>query len=109
MADRYYIKARYRSCSNVCGLMIAALLPALLLCSGSNAWAQTVVRHLPRPYAETGPSGRTVIEFEIVVPPVDTKAAPITALTGSAYGARPGEPLLAYSVVRVLLPAGSSL
>ncbi len=109
MADRYYIKARYRSCSNVCGLMIAALLPALLLCSGSNAWAQTVVRHLPRPYAETGPSGRTVIEFEIVVPPVDTKAAPITALTGSAYGARPGEPLLAYSVVRVLLPAGANL
>jgi len=50
-----------------------------------------------------------VIELEIVVPPADTKAAPITALTGSPYGARPGEPLLAYSVVRVLLPAGANL
>jgi len=89
--------------------MIAALLPALVLCSGSNAPAQTVVRHLPRPYAETGPSAHAVIEFEIVAPPADTKSAPITALTGSAYGARPGEPLLAYSVVRVLLPAGANL
>jgi hypothetical protein len=109
LADRYYIKARYRSCSNVCELMIAALLLTLLLCSAGNAWAQTVVRHLPRPYAETGPSGRTVIELEIVVPPADTKAATITALTGSAYGARPGEPLLAYSFVRLLLPPDADM
>ncbi len=109
MTVRYYIKARFRSCSNVCELMIAALLLTLLLCSGSNAWAQTVVRHLPRPYAETGLSGRTVIEFEIVVPPADTKAAHITALTGSAYGARPGEPILPYSLARVLLPPDADL
>jgi len=109
LADRYCINARYRSCSNVCELMIATLLIALVLCSNSNAQAQTVVRHLPRPYAKTSLSARTVIEFEIVTPPADIKSAPLTALTGSPYGARPGEPLLTYSVVRLLLPAGANL
>lgn len=109
MADRYYIKAQYRSCKQGCKLILGALVFAVVLCSGGNAPAQTVVRHLPRPYAETGPSGRTVIEFEIVTGPADTKAAPITALTDSPCGARPGEPLLTYSVVRLLLPPSADM
>ena len=109
MVDRYDIKARYRSYNQGCELILGALVLAVVLCSGSNAQAQTVVRHLPRPYAETGPSARTVIEFEIVTGPADTKSAPFTALTGSPYGARPGEPLLTYSVVRILLPPDADM
>ena len=117
LADRYYIKGQYRSCNQGCKLILGALVLAVVLCSASNAQAQTVVRHLPRPlvamrssgYAETGPSGRAVIELEIATHTTDTKAAPVTALTGSSYGARPGEPLLAYSVVRLLLPPDADM
>lgn len=101
--------------------MTAALLVILVLCPGSNAQAQTVVRHLPRPlvamrrsgYAETGPSDRTVIKFDITGPPNSAatldKAGRNTAFDNLPRGGRPGEPLLAYSVVRLLLPAGADM
>ncbi|RKY12412.1 MAG: hypothetical protein DRP65_01385 [Planctomycetota bacterium] len=104
LTDRYYIKTRCHSCNRGRKLILGALVFAVVFCPAGNALAQTVVRHLPRPYEQPGPSDRTVIEFEIVTGPTDTKAAHITDITGPPHGARPGEPLLTYSVVRVLLP-----
>jgi hypothetical protein len=94
---------------------------ALLFFSDSNALAQTVaVRHtktalapLPQTHDENEGFGRTVIDFDITAPPISAdataKAGRSTPFEGLARSARPGEPLLPYTSLRVLLPAGADL
>jgi hypothetical protein len=68
-----------------------------------------MVTHLPQPHAVAADSDRTLIEFGLTAEP-DAKAAASAFLADPAHGtARPGEPLLSYSVVSVLLPAGADL
>ena len=123
MADCYHNKARDGFSGYVCKLMIRPLLfcLALLFFSANNASAQTVaVRHtntaltgLPQTHDENEGLGRTVIEFDITGPPIATpapdKAAHSTPYDGFARSASPGEPLLPYTSLRVLLPAGADL
>ena len=94
---------------------------ALLFFSDSNASAQTVaVRHtktaltaLPQTHDENEGLGRTVIEFDITATTISAgtpdKVGRSNPFEGLASTARPGEPLLPYTSLRVLLPAGADL
>lgn len=117
MTDSPYIKTPHRPCRNRFALIFAALVPALILCPAGNLLAKTVLRNPPRPlvevrrkgYSETGNQGRADIGLQITNHTADEKVLTVTDSARSAFGARPGEPLLACSMVRVLLPAGARL
>jgi len=100
--------------------MIGAILfsSAILFSPGNSASAETItIQHPDR--VVTDPPGdenfnRTVIEFDIDSAPqfgatADSKAGDIINLGGLARGGRPGEPMLPYSLARVLLPANADL
>ncbi len=123
MADCYHNKARYGFSGYFCKLMIRPLFfcLAILFFSANNTSAQTVhVRHtktaltpLPQTHDENEGLGRAVIEFDITSPPVSADAIPkagrSTPFEDLDRSARPGEPLLPYYALRVLLPADADL